>query len=274
VTLRVMTWNIKTGGYDRGGADRLPAIMSVIADADPDLLAVQELRDFTRASSARLRGFAGDLGMTPVLARSAFGQPVAVLIRRPARVLRSRTVRWRLHHAAAAVTVPTDRGPFTLVSTHLNPFSPRRRAREAVWLARGLARPAGLLMLAGDLNALDPGGDHTDRLSRLSSLYRRRHLRPDGTADTATSAALLAAGYADLWRTAGPADAGDAAGLTAPTTAGGGREFSGMRLDYLLASRDAAALARSCRVLRGGDIEHASDHYPVVADLDLTLTTS
>ncbi len=269
MSLRVMTWNIKTGGYDRGGADRLPAITSVIAGAAPDLLALQELRDFARGD--RLGRFAAALGMTPVLARSAFGQPVAVLVRPPGRVRRARTVRWRLHHAAAAVTVGTDRGDLTLVSTHLNPFRPRRRAREAAWLAARAARPRGMLILAGDLNALDPGTDHTRRLDRLPPLYRRRHLTPDGAPDTAAITRLLDAGFTDLWRTAGPAAADDAAGLTAPTTAGGGREFSGMRLDYLLATAPVAAAARSCAVLRGGAAEHASDHYPVVADLDLTL---
>lgn len=266
MTLRVMTWNIKTGGYDRGGADRLPGIASVIAAAAPDLLALQELRNFTRGD--RLGSFAAALDMTPVLARSAVGQPVAVLVRRPAPVLRSRTVRWRLHHAAAAVTVPTDGGELTLVSAHLNPFHPRRRAREARWLAARVASPAGMSILAGDLNALDPATDHTDRLAQLAPLYRRRHLAPDGTADTSTIAALERTGFVDLWRTAGT----PGAGLTAPTTEGGGREFSGMRLDYLLASPPAAAVTRSCRVLRGGATEHASDHYPVVADLDLTLT--
>ncbi|GAA0798761.1 endonuclease/exonuclease/phosphatase family protein [Spirilliplanes yamanashiensis] len=260
MTLRVMTWNIKTGG-----GTRLPAITSVLREAAPDLLALQELRDFHRGTA--LAELSGALGMDAVLARSAFGQPVAVLVRRPAAILRRRTVRWRLHHAAASATVRTSGGDLTLVSTHLNPFNPRRRAREATWLAATVARPRGLLVLAGDLNALAPGADHTDRLARLPALYRRRHLTAGGDPDTSTIAALTAAGFTDLW----PAGADDAAGLTAPTTRGGGREFSGMRLDYLLATPAVAAARRGCAVLRGGDTEHASDHYPVVADLDLDL---
>ena len=250
--MRVMTWNIRTGGEGR-----LDDIAAVISSAAPDLLALQELRGFHR----HMPSFAARLGMHPVLARSMFGQPVAVLSRLP--VLRGRTVRWRLHHAAASATVRTGRGELTLVSTHLNPFHPGRRAREATWLARGLARPDGLLLLAGDLNALAPDTDHTDRLDRLHPMFRRRHLTRDGAPDTGTIAALYAAGFHDLWH--GP----EQAGRTAPTTAGGGREFSGMRLDYILASPALAALARSCTVLRGGATEHASDHYPVVADLDL-----
>jgi hypothetical protein len=82
-------------------------------------------------------------------------------------------------------------------------------------------------------------------------------------------AALAEAGYEDLWRRAGAA--GDD-GLTAPTPHGGGREFSGMRLDYLLGSPALAERATSCRVVRGGAAEHASDHHPVVAEFALSLT--
>jgi exodeoxyribonuclease-3 len=170
-----------------------------------------------------------------------------------------------LHHAAAVVVVPTDRGPFTVVSAHLSPYRPGRRVREARWLAGSYADEHGLMALAGDLNSLDPWTGHADRVARLPAAYRRRHLGRDGRVDTRAIAALEGAGLVDLWRRAGTDD-----GLTAPTTAGGGAEFSGMRLDYVLASEPAAACLRDIRVVRGDEAEHASDHYPVVAEFDFT----
>ncbi len=256
--MKVMTWNIKTGG-----GTRLAAIVAVLRRAQPDLLACQELRDFERHDGRRMREVAEATGMTAHLAPSAFGQPVAVLARPPLELTRTRSVRWRLHHAAAVAVVPMREGPLTVVSTHLNPFSPYRRMREARWLGARFASRRRLVLLAGDLNALDPGTDHTAELERLGSLYRRRHLTADGTADTRAIAAFEEAGFIDLWRGGGD-------GRTAPTTEGGGREFSGMRLDYLLGSPPVAARVRDVRVLRGGETEYASDHYPVVAELDLT----
>ncbi len=229
----------------------------------PDLLALQELRDFERHDHRRIREVAEVLGMTAHLAPSVFGQPVAILVRAPFTFARTGAVRWRLHHAAATAVVPTGAGPLTVVSTHLNPFSPYRRMREARWLAARHASSRRLVLLAGDLNALDPGSDHAAELAGLHRMYRRRHLAPDGTVDTRAIAAVLDAGFADLWRGGGDPH-------TAPTTAGGGREFSGMRLDYLLASRPLAARAGAARVVRGDETEYASDHYPVTADLDLT----
>ena len=261
-----MTWNVKTGGRDRGGADRLGAIVAVTERERPDILALQELRGF---DAERIAAF----GMDAHLVRSVFGQPVAVLVRPPLRISRRAAVRWRLHHAAAVVTVGTAAGPLTVVGTHLNPFSPERRRREAVWLAARYASPggcrrgraAGLVALAGDLNTLEPDTDHAERLARLAPAYRHRHLAADGTADTRAIAALTGSGgLVDLWAVAGEGD-----GVTAPTTGGGGAEFSGMRLDYVLGSPPLAARARRARVVRGGPAEDASDHYPVVVDLDL-----
>ncbi|MER7417422.1 endonuclease/exonuclease/phosphatase family protein [Micromonospora peucetia] len=269
--LRAMTWNIRTGGRDSGGADRRDLLVRVVTAERPDVLALQELRDFD--SGAVLADFAGRVGMRPHLARSCFGQPVAVLLRPPLRVLAATRVRRPFHHAAQRVTVATSAGPLTVLSVHLDPYSGLRRRVEAGWVAAALRRAPGTLgLLAGDLNTLDPLADHSDRIARLPAAYRRRHLRRDGrTVETRAVARLLAAGLVDLYAAAaGRSGTGTPdGGLTAPTRHGGGAEFSGMRLDYLLGTVALAGRLRDCRVLRGGESEYASDHYPVVAELDL-----
>jgi exodeoxyribonuclease III len=245
--LRLITWNIRTGG-----GSRLPAIAAALRREAPDLVALQELRGF---SAARLADFAASIGMTGHLAPSVFGQPVAVLVRPPLRILRAESVTWRLHHAAAAVTVD---GPVTLVSTHLNPFSPERRRREATWLAAHFAARPHPVLLAGDLNGLSPHGDHAAVLAAMDERYRRRHLDRAGRPDTRGLAAFETGGLRDPFPALDP---------TVPTTAGGGAEFGRMRLDYILANAPAFPLVHAMRVLRGGDLEWASDHYPVAASI-------
>ena len=258
MTVRMMSWNIRTGG-----GDRLPAIVQVINEQRPDILALQELRDFQRHDDRRMREVAEAVGMTAHLARSLLGQPVAVLVRPPLRISRGSAVTWRLHHAASIAELDTAAGPLTVISAHLNPFWPYRRMREARWLA---ARYAGRepVLVAGDLNGLAPDEDHTAALAGQPPLFRKRHIFPDGTVDSRAVGAFLAAGLVDLWKTAGEGD-----GLTVPTTRGGGREFGAMRLDYVLASASLAGRAREMRVVRGGATEYASDHYPVRVDLTL-----
>ncbi|MFI7073039.1 endonuclease/exonuclease/phosphatase family protein [Micromonospora sediminicola] len=261
--LRVMTWNIRTGGRDRDGTDRRDRIVSVVAAQRPDVLALQELRGLDRT----LPGLAERMGLAPYLARSCFGQPVAVLVRPPLRVLRSGRVRRPFHHAAARVQVATGAGPLTVFSTHLDPYSGGRRRMEADWLAAAVRRTGGeLALLAGDLNTLEPAVDHTARLAGLATPYRRRHLRRDGrTVDTRAVARLLDGGLVDLW----PRSGGDEPGGWTVPTRHGGAEFARMRLDYLLATPALAGRVHAARVVRGGDADAASDHYPVVVELDL-----
>ncbi|MBM2622093.1 endonuclease/exonuclease/phosphatase family protein [Actinoplanes sp. LDG1-06] len=257
MTLRFMTWNIKTGGKGR-----LDAIATVIRRERPDLLALQELRGFDRDDGRVMRELAGATGMTAHLARSFLGQPVAVLVREPLEIVERAAVRWRLHHAAAIVTVATPAGRLRVVSTHLNPFSPPRRRREAVWLAHRYNPAKMPTIVAGDLNGLDPGTDHTETLRPQPGFLQARHLAADGTADTRAVAAFVDAGFTDLWKVAGSGSP-----LTVPTTRGGGREFSRMRLDYVMASPRIAEGAKDMVVVRGDETEFASDHYPVRVEL-------
>jgi len=265
--LRVMTWNIRTGGRDRDGGDRLDRVVQVVDRQMPDVLALQELRGFDRAGL--MATVADRVGMTPHLARSCFGQPVAVLVRPPHRVLDAGTLRRPFHHAAARVVVSTPAGPLTVLGTHLWPYSGGRRRMEVDWLVAALRRASGpLTLLAGDLNSLDPTVDHTARLAGLPALYRRRHLRRRGGAvDTRAVARLLDAGLVDLWPSVN-AGAPEAAGLSVPTRFGGA-EFAGMRLDYLLGSAALAERVRGCQVIRDATTDAASDHYPLLATIDL-----
>jgi exodeoxyribonuclease III len=260
--MRVLTYNIRNGGQP----DRLGRIVEVVTAQRPDLLALQELRGFDRDLGRRMRAVAAATGMSPFLGRSWFGQPVAVMVREPARVLDWHRVHRPFHHAAVEVTVATDRGPLTAIGTHLNPYSAGRRRWEARWLAARVRRDR-LMLVMGDLNTLDPWTDHTAQLRDLAPEFRGRHLHR-GTVDSRAVEVLADAGLVDLYR-----QAGDPEGLayTAPTTDGGGTEFSRMRLDYILGTPGVAGLTRTCRTISGGAAESASDHYPVLAELDLSL---
>ncbi|SFC51783.1 endonuclease/exonuclease/phosphatase family protein [Micromonospora sediminimaris] len=254
--LRVMTWNIRTGGRDRDGPDRRELVARVITQQRPDVLALQELGGLDVA------GLASGVGLRPFVARSWLGQPVALLVAPRWPVLAAAPVRRPFHHAAQRVVVSTEAGPLTVLGTHLDPYSGTRRLVEAGWAVAALRpRHDGLALLAGDLNTLDPYAGHADQVGRLPPAYRRRHLRRDGrTVETRSVARLLAAGLVDLGADAGP---------TVPT-AHGGAEFADMRLDYLLATPTLATHLTHVGVLRTPHTDHASDHYPLLADFALT----
>ncbi|MFF0719836.1 endonuclease/exonuclease/phosphatase family protein [Micromonospora sp. NPDC003816] len=274
----MMTWNIRNGGQDRHGPDRRTLLARVVAAHRPDVLALQELRGLDVAR------FASDAGLTPHLARSPFGQPVAILVHPRWPTTATGPVRRPFHHAAQRVTLSTDAGPLAVLSTHFYPYRGGRRLVEAGWAAAALRRSrADLALLAGDLNTLAPYADHADgvdradradavdradharSLARLAPAYRRRHLRRDGrTVDTRAVARLLASGLVDLAATAGP---------TVPTGYGHTPEFAEMRLDYLLATPALAAHLVDVQVIRTPDTHRASDHHPIQATFTLTPPT-
>jgi exodeoxyribonuclease-3 len=232
-----MTWNLLNGG-----ASRLPSITALINREQPDVLAIQELRGFPRAA------FEAATGLTGHVARSVFGQAVGVFVRPPWEITRRSSVRWQLHHAASAVTLRSGGESLSVVSTHLNPYAPERRRREAVWLTARFGH-RGPVVLAGDLNSLSVPGP-------LPPGYLRRHLGPDGKVDTRAMAAFTRV-FTDAWLSAGEGD-----GNTVPTGLRGA-EFAPMRLDYVLLA--GGLHASSARVVRDDPL--ASDHYPVVVTL-------
>ena len=162
-----MTWNIRTGGRDRGGPDRLDQVVRVVAEQAPDVLALQELRGFDRDGLlAAVRGPGGDAPAPgPLLLRAAgggAGPPAA------AGSLDAGPVRRPFHHAAHGSwwPPPPARSPCSAPTSTRTPGL--RRRVEAGWLVAAVRRaPGELALLAGDLNSLDPSADHTDRLARL-----------------------------------------------------------------------------------------------------------
>jgi exodeoxyribonuclease-3 len=268
--MRVMTYNIKTGGYDGSRGTRLEDIAAVIDSALPDVVALQELRSDSGP------WLADRLGMRMVRARSSWGQPVAVLVSPDWTVLSAGSIARSFHHAAARVELATLGGPLTIISAHLHPHWGWRRLHEARWLVNAVGHTR-LALIMGDLNTLDPWTDHRDRLAALPPKYRVRHLRPrtpgrapterdiNGVAriDTRAVAALDAAGLIDVFHASGTGRA-----ETAPTRLGGA-EFSDMRLDYLFATPALAAHVRECHVLVSATADRASDHYPLLATIDI-----
>ncbi|MEU7869257.1 endonuclease/exonuclease/phosphatase family protein [Dactylosporangium sp. NPDC049140] len=245
MSLTLMTYNIRNGG-----TGRLPAIGRVIAGQAPDVVALQELRGEPALGALT--------GMRQIVARSWRGQPVGLLVSRRLRVLGAGRVPRPFFHAAAWVRVATPLGPLTLVSAHLFPYWGSVRRAEAGWLA-GFLRRQGEGVLLGDLNTLDPWGEHAARLEELPLRYRRRHL-DRGKPDVRATALLARRGLVDLFLRCGHGQA-----WTVPTTGVGGAEFTRLRLDYLWATPGGAARFSDCRVVTGGEAESGSDHYPLVA---------
>ena len=265
--LRIATYNLLHDGQDEEDRSRLDAALEVLREAAPHVVMLQEARRFEADGGRLLLEVERRLGMRGWLALAPHtGQNTAVLVAPPIEPRAFAADPVRFHHAAAHLTVALPGlGPeLTLVSVHLSPASPAARLAEAAHLA-DLAATDRFSIVAGDCNSPGPGDPEPGDWERLPAHFRVRYLDEAGERSDRRALRLLAA--------AGFADAATALGAgaepTVPTTGHPDAEFVDFRADRVLVSPPLADGIVGQRMIRDERTHRASDHYPVVVDLDL-----
>ena len=249
--VRIATYNIR-----KGGRRRRTYLAEVVSALDPDVTVLQE------ATDPRVVRYVADAAGARVVIHAP-GRSVAMLSRVP-----TGEARWhRMARARNFVEVELPDAGIRVLGVHLSAgLSGRGERRRIPEIDRVLqvadAPPgAGRTLIAGDLNAVAPG-DLT-AVARLPT-WIRLLLRVDGGIGTAVVGRILGDGYTDAYRRLNP----DVVGPTMPAAA------PSVRLDYLMLGRDLAPSLVACW---HGELEPsllwaASDHLPLVADLDLAVT--
>jgi exodeoxyribonuclease-3 len=246
VTLRLLSYNIRYGGLGR-----VETIAHVINDSAPDLVLLQE------ATRPRVvEQLAAATGMTEW--RSFKRQSLAFLSRRPIAVAEWHRPRFSRH--AFIEVVPAGMN-VRIFGVHLSAvhaaWTERRRAFELRGLLRGIAQhQGGFHVLAGDFNTLAPG-----ELLEMRALPRRLRALvwlSGGRIKWRTIQMILDAGYADAYRLRHYQEIGH----TFPTWA------PHLRLDYAFVPTAFSERVIACDVVRHPEAVRASDHFPIIAELD------
>lgn len=245
MTLRLLTYNIKSGG-----AGRAPAIARVINACAPDVVLLQEA---TRP--AIVEQLARETGMAEW--RSFARQSLAFLARRPVEDASWRRPRFSRH---AFIEVVPSGTAVRLFGVHLSAvhaaWTERRRVFELRALLRTIAHhQGGFHVLAGDFNTLAPG-ELLD-IRRLPFRLRPLLWLSGGRIKWRTIQIVLDAEYVDAYRLRHFREIGH----TFPTS------NPHVRLDYVFAPKAFADRVVRCDVVRHPEAASASDHFPVVADL-------
>jgi endonuclease/exonuclease/phosphatase family metal-dependent hydrolase len=246
VTYRILSDNIERGG--RGREVQLAAVINACA---ADLVVLQEARD-----PELIRRVAGETAMAQWAARG--GESLGFMSREPLASYAWHKPRISRHAFLELQPAGTEARVF---GVHLSAvhaaWTESRRIVELRALLRGIAQhQEGFHVLTGDFNTLAPG-ELLD-VRRLPPRLRPLVWLSGGSIRWKTVAAVLAAGYADAWRSLHPE--GD--GATFPTW---GRH---LRLDYVFAPAPAIGRIVRCEVVDGVDTARASDHHPLLAEID------
>jgi endonuclease/exonuclease/phosphatase family metal-dependent hydrolase len=154
--------------------------------------------------------------------------------------------------------VPKDI-PVRIFGVHLSAvfaaLTERRRMLELRALVAAIQREQhGFHAVVGDFNTVAPG-ELLD-IRALPHKVRATMWLSGGRVRWRTIQLMLDAGYADVFRTLHPEDAG----LTLPTTA------PQVRLDYVFVPAAAVGRAQRCEVVRTESARDASDHFPLLAE--------
>jgi exodeoxyribonuclease III len=246
--MRLLTYNIRYGG-----AGREEPLAAVIEACAPDVVVLQEATrpDVVERLAART-------GMKTWA--SSTGHSVAFMSR--LEIAHHQWHRPPWSRRAYLEIVPAGNGVrifgIHLSAVHSN-WTERRRARELRAVLGGIERHRqGFHVLAGDFNTLAPGEKlDLDRLPpRLRAVVwvTGRKIRWE------TIQIMLDRSYVDAYRAVASADPG----YTFPTA------DPHLRLDYAFVPSPWVDRLRSCEVVRAHpQAARASDHFPLVADLDV-----
>jgi exodeoxyribonuclease-3 len=247
VTLRLLTYNIRYGG-----AGREAALAAVIGGSGADVVVLQEA---TRPEV--LEAVARATGMQAWASRR--GNSLAFMSRMAVERYAWHQPRGSRH---AFLEVVVAGGACRVFGVHLSAvhaaWTEARRVRELRALLSAIARRHdGLDLLAGDFNSLAPG--EILEVHRLPFRLRPFVWLSGGTIRWRTIREVLDADYIDAYRALHPGDAG----LTFPTAR------PHVRLDYVFVPAPYLARLQSCAVVTGDPAPSASDHFPLLAEIEL-----
>ena len=247
MTLKLLSYNIRFGG--RGRESRIAEVVRSVA---PDLVVFQEATD------------------TRVIERVSAEAGMPVWGARPAHSLgfisRTEITRHEWHYPRAArhsfleIELPTGARVFGLhLSARFSKWSESRRLREVNALLEGIkAHEHGFHVLTGDFNTLAPG--ETLNVAQMPTWIKALVWISGRDIKRETVRRLLDAGYADGYRALHP----EVKGYTFPVW------NPHARLDYVfIPTRHAARLTRCEVVADAPDVTRASDHFPLLAHIEM-----
>lgn len=275
--LRIMTWNLL-----HAPGDRLQELADSVRALDPDILACQELNDesgFQALSEAiQMPGVLGAANRPEVriddpASAAADKKPehIALFSRHP-------IVFQGIHRGdpniqfrpvlEAAVQAP-GLGEIRFFVVHFRSFpGPENggyKVKEARFLADLLIRTRGKKCALGDFNAWTPGeGDLSDSWGLKHPEDHRAAVRGGVIRE------LDRTGLVDVWKKLNPSPGTVPEAPGQPSHPGRTlRDNPISRVDYVWLSPSLAELATRADAVRNTRIEKASDHYPLLVELDL-----
>lgn len=262
--MRLITYNILEG-MKLDTASGKPAFVAWAKKMDPDILALQEVTNFTQASLEKLAEQYGHKYAVLLIEGEKF--PVAITSKYP--ILQVQKISDNMDRGFITASIQG----FNIISVHLTPFDYRKRAQEIdLMLAHINAQPSKQnWILMGDFNTLSPvdSAHYSDgRMIANYQAYEKKYAPilklADGKIDYSVIEKVHKAGFTDILHKLHPAFVKTVHPKRyEPKT---GADLSS-RIDFIFVSKDLVKKAATARVLMDDFTDNYSDHYPVLLEL-------
>jgi len=253
-----MTYNILNGAVDT-----FEKVSNVISTEQPDILVINEANGFDLDGESKLKSLSEiiDLPYHDLALCGDGGEyNVAILSREP---LAGVSHLDGFARAAIGIELTTKLGTVSLIGTHLSPFGEKERIAEIKRIIKAQEKYDHKIVL-GDLNSLSPKDDYDPAMVfAFNAMQTKKFTAKERLIFDAINT-FSEASYVD------PAViTGQQKIYTAPTSINEFQAHSNMRLDYVLMSPRVADKLKAYKVIKNDISGHASDHYPVVVELNL-----
>ncbi len=274
-SLKVISYNI-LNGFDWGkDTNREDKLASWINKQKPDVVALQELCGFTQE---KLEQFAKKWGHNYAIILKTEGYPVGLSSNKPIE-LKEKLREGLWHGMLHCKTWNTD---FFVV--HLSPSDWKFRRQEAEIITQRIEKSCtetDPYIVLGDFNAVSP----FDRDYNLKNPYQLERMRKgdekskkyknlrDGDFDYSVISKFLSVPLTDVClnfidpnkRTTCPTPINVPKWLSAEEM-----KITRSRIDYILASSPLATKCINAKIFNGDENYYLSDHYPVMAEFELS----
>jgi len=266
-TLRFMTYNILNSGEtkQKDVENRGEIIRGVIARLHPDVLGLNECNNWHHDNAALLRKYGARFDMAGILALK-HGLNVVLLVKRNLPILQVLTDTTRQRHGliVAEIGAPDGR-PIKVFVTHMDPFSPKARLKELREILRYVG-PGERCVIMGDLNSISPHDDA--KLDEVPQKQRKR-FTTNGKIDTRLIEGIEKAGFLDAYRLKHPHPSEKDRTVGTAISTDPAHAKAHLRLDYIFVTANLKDAVKSVEIVNDEETNRASDHFPVVMDLQL-----
>ncbi len=268
--LRIVSYNVWYG-FTEKPEPRHSEWLKWMKAQQADVVSLQELNGYTEEKLAR---DAAEWGHAHVALFKEEGFPIGFTSRTP--IEEVKRIGEGMHHGLLRCRT---RGIY-FYAIHMHPSDHAARVRESKVLLADigtLPEKNPRVVLVGDFNGFSRADkSHYDAdealepfFARLDKDPKQHNLNPEGKLDYGGLDLLLDGGYIDLVARLRPPDSPFTGSF--PTELRRDEDHgTDRRLDYLFVSPNLAGAAKSAVIVRDAATARLSDHYPLVAVLDLS----